>query len=163
MAWWSWLGGQRFRSRSRGETDGLTTATLSDLFATTVATSEAAPVDQLTRAGDLAGFEVPQQRVPDGAVRPLSMRRIRESLDRLEIRYLTDTVQGSSGSPVLDDNWQIVALHHGYKRVDPKPYAAEPGISGIVKFHNQGIDIQAIMADLPAAAADEIKQVQGWT
>ena len=34
---------------------------------------------------------MPQQRVPDGAVRALSIRRIRESLDRLEIRYLTDS------------------------------------------------------------------------
>ena len=32
MAWWSWLGGQRFRSRSR-EADLVSTATLSELFA----------------------------------------------------------------------------------------------------------------------------------
>jgi hypothetical protein len=82
MAWWSWLGGQRFRSRGR-ETDLLSTATLSELLGTSVATSDASPVDH-TR------FDVPHQRVPDATARPLSMRRVSDSLDRLEIRYLTD-------------------------------------------------------------------------
>ncbi len=93
MAWWSWLSGQRFRSRGRGEADLLTTATLSDLFASTVATSEASPAVELAHRGEQAvrPSDVPQQRGPDSLVRPLSVRRIRESLDRLEIRYLTDS------------------------------------------------------------------------
>jgi hypothetical protein len=91
MAWWSWLGGQRFRSRGRGESDRLTTATLSELFNGPVATSESSPAPaQLTNFDELSRM-VPAQRVPDGSVRPLSMRRVRESLDRLEIRYLTDS------------------------------------------------------------------------
>lgn len=32
------------------------------------------------------------------------------STDR--VRYLTDTLPGSSGSPVFDSNWKVVALHH---------------------------------------------------
>jgi len=96
MAWWSWLGGQRFRSRGRAESV-LTTATLSELFARSVATSEpsSAPVEQLALDADPAArtskhLDVPAQRLPEGAVRPLTVRRVRESLDRLEIRYLTD-------------------------------------------------------------------------
>jgi hypothetical protein len=80
------LGGQRFRSRSR-ENDLVSTATLSELFAASVVTSTAAPgpaLEQLVRP------DVPHQRVPDAVVRPLSMRRVRESLDRLDVRYLTD-------------------------------------------------------------------------
>lgn len=88
MAWWSWLGGQRFRSRGRSDAEMLTTATLSELFARPVATS-GSPAEQLTSFAEPARA-VPVQRVPDSAVRPLSMRRVRESLDRLEIRYLTD-------------------------------------------------------------------------
>jgi hypothetical protein len=96
VAWWSWLGGQRFsgqwfggqRSRDRGRTsDALTTASLQELLGgTAVATSEAMPGDDA-----LARFEVPHQRLPEnGVARPITMARIRESLDRLEIRYLTD-------------------------------------------------------------------------
>jgi hypothetical protein len=35
-------------------------------------------------------LEIPAQRGPESVVRPVTMRRIAESLDRLEIRYLTD-------------------------------------------------------------------------
>jgi hypothetical protein len=34
--------------------------------------------------------EVPAQRSPDNMVRPVTMQRVAEALDRLEIRYLTD-------------------------------------------------------------------------
>jgi V8-like Glu-specific endopeptidase len=80
-----------------------------------------------------------------------------------QIRYLTDTIEGSSGSPVLDDNWQVVALHHGAQKIDPHIYTADPGVQGIAKFHNQGIDIHAIMDDLPKEVAKEIRAAQGWS
>jgi V8-like Glu-specific endopeptidase len=28
------------------------------------------------------------------------------------VQYLTDTLPGSSGSPVFDADWNVVALHH---------------------------------------------------
>jgi endonuclease G len=80
-----------------------------------------------------------------------------------QMRYLTDTLKGSSGSPVMDDDWQVVALHHGARKVAPGSYKGEPGVEGIVKYHNQGIDILAIVADLPAAARGEIATAHGWT
>lgn len=80
-----------------------------------------------------------------------------------QIRYLTDTLQGSSGSPVMDDDWQAVALHHGAQKVSPESYRGEPGVQGIVKFHNQGIDILTIVRDLPAEIAGEIARAHGWT
>jgi hypothetical protein len=78
------------------------------------------------------------------------------------IRYLTDTLAGSSGSPVLDDNWQVVALHRGSKKVDPELYKGEAGKSEVVKFHNEGIVIHDILGHLPAAVQQEIKNAQGW-
>ena len=85
MAWWSWLGGQRFRSQtSRGvasDADLLSPASLSELLSTSVATTEVG----------VAGFGLPHQRTAEPALaRPLTMSRIREGLDRLDIRYLTD-------------------------------------------------------------------------
>jgi hypothetical protein len=79
-----------------------------------------------------------------------------------QVRYLTDTNSGSSGSPVLDDSWKVVALHRGAKEITPKAYEAEAGQMKIVKFHNEGIAIQEILSNLPAETRKEIKAAQGW-
>jgi Trypsin-like peptidase domain len=79
-----------------------------------------------------------------------------------EMHYLTDTREGSSGAPVLDDSWQAVAMHRGYKKVDPGLYQAEAGKSELVKYHNEGIIISDILLDLPAAVRREIQDAQGW-
>ena len=79
-----------------------------------------------------------------------------------EMRYLTDTRQGSSGSPVLNDSWQVVAMHKGYKKVDPGLFQAETGKSEVVKYHNEGIVITDILRRLPAVIRDEINNAQGW-
>jgi endonuclease/exonuclease/phosphatase family metal-dependent hydrolase len=52
------------------------------------------------------------------------------------LRYRTDTEPGSSGSPVFNNDWQLVALHHaGYR---------EDGGTAV----NEGIRISAIVAHL---------------
>ena len=86
MAWWPLWGGQRARSRAR-DTDVLTTATLAELIGSSVATSEATSVPG---AEPVAKLEMPLQRVADATARPVTMKRICDALDRLEIRYLTD-------------------------------------------------------------------------
>lgn len=40
------------------------------------------------------------------------------SADATTVRYFTDTMSGSSGSPVFDDAWQVVALHRGSRQVE---------------------------------------------
>jgi hypothetical protein len=59
------------------------------------------------------------------------------------LQYLTDTLPGSSGSPVFDSDWRVVALHHsgGWLR--------EPG-SKRTYFRNEGIHINAIIGRLGA-------------
>lgn len=79
-----------------------------------------------------------------------------------QIRYLTDTVKGSSGAPVLDDSWQVIAIHHGYKKVDPALYNKEAGKSELVKYHNEGIVINDILSDMPTVIQQEISTAQGW-
>jgi V8-like Glu-specific endopeptidase len=39
------------------------------------------------------------------------------------LHYMTDTEPGSSGSPVFDDEWQVVALHHASLTIDDEEEA----------------------------------------
>jgi endonuclease G len=76
----------------------------------------------------------PQGRYQEIAFRDNKVKAVKGTF----VQYLTDTDYGTSGSPVLDDWWNVVALHN--QRVpDPK----DPQ-----RFHrNQGFLIPAILAD----------------
>jgi V8-like Glu-specific endopeptidase len=57
------------------------------------------------------------------------------------IQYLTDTEPGSSGSPVFNSQWQVVALHHSGGML------TEPG--GKKTFlRNEGININVVIAGI---------------
>jgi hypothetical protein len=73
-----------------------------------------------------------------------------------QVRYLTDTREGSSGSPVMNDQWQVVAIHRGARKVDPAAYQTAAFIVKATKYHNEGIAIHDILADLPIALRAEI-------
>ena len=36
------------------------------------------------------------------------------NVDGDTIHYITDTMRGSSGSPVFNDDWEVIAIHHAY-------------------------------------------------
>lgn len=57
------------------------------------------------------------------------------------VQYLTDTLPGSSGSPVFDDEWKLIALHHS------GGYIREPHTKRLV-FRNEGIHINRIIEGL---------------
>lgn len=90
--------------------------------------------------------------------------------------YLSDTERGSSGSPVLDDHWQVVGLHHGWdyfaKYYKERPirfnslglqYVAPSKFSDkVVATINEGILLQAILKSLPEYVRQEIELAQGW-
>lgn len=72
-----------------------------------------------------------------------------EYSDQRIVQYLTSTLNGSSGSPVFDDQWKVVALHHAGGMIqEPKTNA--------VYFRNEGIAMSAIIKDLPASLKAEI-------
>jgi hypothetical protein len=52
------------------------------------------------------------------------------------VRYNTNTEPGSSGSPVFDQNWKLVALHH----------SGDP--TSLMPTYNEGIPIHLILEQL---------------
>jgi len=78
------------------------------------------------------------------------------------IHYTTDTDRGASGSPVLNDQWQVVALHHaGVKKRDPAGniltvdgtvWTPAMGEDRIAYSANEGVRISSIMAHLRGVA-----------
>ena len=64
------------------------------------------------------------------------------------VQYLTDTMPGSSGAPVFDNNWNLVAVHHsgGWLR--------EPG-SKTRLFRNEGIAVDVLVNGASVVLAAE--------
>jgi len=88
--------------------------------------------------------------------------------DELEntVWYMTDTVAGSSGSPVFNGAWQVVALHHSgvpktdaqgrWLGVDGRPVdPATADESRVAWIANEGIRISRIVEYLRAARAGD--------
>lgn len=75
---------------------------------------------------------------PRGEKKQVSLRENRiVDLPEAFMHYEADTEPGSSGSPVFNDQWEIVALHHASV---PAPEHSEPG-----GFLNEGIRISRIL------------------
>lgn len=87
---------------------------------------------------------------PDGRFKELVLRENRlvardETVQVLH--YIADTEQGSSGSPVFNNEWEPIALHHW-----AGPFHEVTGIDGyaLAREINEGIRISAIVDDLGA-------------
>lgn len=63
--------------------------------------------------------------------------------DERDVRYFTDTRSGSSGSPVFTDDWTVVALHRGTRRMEEVQYQGRK-----TAFVNVGTQMSQIMAHL---------------
>jgi endonuclease G len=72
-----------------------------------------------------------------------------------EIRYFTDTDIGSSGSPVCDDSWRVVALHRGAVYVTGVDFQGKDSA-----YVNYGSQIAPVIADI-CAKAPELRSCVG--
>lgn len=116
---------------------------------------------------------------PDGRVKEFALRSnfyIGSDAASDRLHYLSDTEEGSSGSPVLDDNWQVIGLHRAWayynRYYDGQPihfnslglqYAEHGKFSGkTVASINEGVSIHSILDDLPETVRKEILMGQGW-
>lgn len=77
------------------------------------------------------------------------------------LHYRADTEKGSSGSPVLNDQWEVVALHHAgvprrdaERRIldkDGRVWTRAQGVDAIDWIGNEGVRVSSLVADFGAA------------
>lgn len=96
---------------------------------------------------------------PDGNTKQVALRenRVVGLIDHF-IHYETDTQPGSSGSPVFNDQWDMVALHHaGVKKLDDqgRPLTVDNqlwdpsmGADKLAWVANEGVRVSSILAYL---------------
>ncbi len=101
---------------------------------------------------------------PGGAPKKIALRnnKVVDIFDHF-IHYTTDTDRGASGSPVFNDQWQVVGLHHAGVRqrdeqgrvlaVDGSVWTPAMGADRIAYVANEGVRAGSILADLGALAA----------
>ncbi|KMO30837.1 hypothetical protein VQ02_27320 [Methylobacterium variabile] len=99
---------------------------------------------------------------PNGEPKQLALRenKITEMFPNF-IQYKTDTAPGSSGSPVFNDQWEVVALHHsgvperdGQGRMltrDGTVWTEEMGEHRIAWKANEGVRVSRIVGAIRAA------------
>jgi len=99
----------------------------------------------LTRADPKVQDEVIIIQHPGGGPKQIALSHNTVAfVNEKRLQYLTDTMEGSSGSPVFNTDWQVVALHH--KGGDLQ----EPN-SKLRVFRNQGVHINVVIDGLTAA------------
>ncbi|MDT0549690.1 MULTISPECIES: trypsin-like peptidase domain-containing protein [Streptomyces] len=103
------------------------------------------PVSELATAEPVSvGERVYVIQHPKGGVKKIGMHHnIVRHVDDDVIQYWTDTEAGSSGSPVFNERWQLIALHHRWVAVEEE--------RGKREFRNQGRRISRVAEGLAAA------------
>ena len=96
----------------------------------------------LQRKGPVTNDHVNIVQHPGGGYKEIALyHNMVTYADANVVQYLTDTLPGSSGSPVFDDDWDVIALHHsgGWLR--------EPNSKQTV-YRNEGVNIERVIDGL---------------
>jgi len=98
--------------------------------------------DMAVKAGDHVNII----QHPGGAQKQLSfVANVVAFADATRVQYLTDTLPGSSGSPVFDVEWNLIALHHS------GGWISEPNAkTKSTYYRNEGIAIGKVIEGLAA-------------
>ncbi|MCF2529067.1 S1 family peptidase [Yinghuangia soli] len=107
---------------------------------------------------------------PSGRPKEIAIRS-NELVVRLDdfLHYATDTEPGNSGSPVFNDQWEVVALHHrGVPKTDEqgrvlnldgKPWTSAQGDAAVAWVANEGARISSVLRHLAAHTPAELHPV----
>ncbi len=123
----------------------------------------------------LTGESVNIIQHPNGEPKQLALRenRVTGMPEGHFLQYQTDTAPGSSGSPVFNDQWEVVGLHHsGVPRredgkkdgriltIDGRIWTSSMGEHRIDWIANEGVRVAAIVAALKTHDFDAADQEQ---
>ncbi len=90
---------------------------------------------------------------PGGHFKKISMQNnFVAYADKTIVQYYTSTLPGSSGSPVFNDDFDVIAIHHSSGMLE------EPG-TGRRYLRNAGTSMIAVLADLKADAPEIHAQI----
>ncbi|SMQ18730.1 Trypsin-like peptidase domain-containing protein [Streptomyces sp. Ag82_O1-12] len=106
---------------------------------------------------------------PSGRLKEIALRD-NAVLVRLDdfVHYTNDTETGNSGSPVFNDQWEVVALHHSgvpkkddqgrVLRKDGRPWQQGDGDDAIEWVANEGVRISSILKHLAGLDLDPARR-----
>lgn len=113
---------------------------------------------ELIRAGKHRGYLtlspdliLKHQRVniiqhPDGKPQKVALTQnyVIADMSETRVHYLADTMPGSSGAPVFNDKWEVVALHHSGEPYPPQSLSqtVKKALKGNLQY-NEGVPVRA--------------------
>ncbi|MET7717923.1 trypsin-like peptidase domain-containing protein [Streptomyces sp. NPDC005407] len=104
--------------------------------------------------GDFVAVNIIQH--PGGQPKRVALRNnLVYEADESDVRYFTDTRGGSSGSPVFTDDWKVVALHRGTRRVEDVMFQGRT-----TAFVNVGTQMGIVMRHLKANSPDVHAEIE---
>ena len=81
--------------------------------------------------------------------------------DGVVVQYVCDTEPGSSGSPVFDNDWRLMALHHASVVAERPSLRPSRGLDSDPHFLNEGIRLVALALWIESDAAESLLKADG--
>jgi len=104
---------------------------------------------------------------PGGFLKTVSMQNnLVAAADEVIVQYYTSTQGGSSGSPVFDDDFNVVAVHHSAVQDKAWAYTSkarpsdDPKSVEDLQWRNQGTSAAALIAALEAHVPDQLAKLR---
>ncbi len=96
---------------------------------------------------------------PEGGSMKIALPDKTISVWKQYLFYLADTKPGSSGSPVFNQDWKVIALHHAGKDENSRKGGLQINEAGEVKPSNRGILIKNILAYIKEQEPAIVEQI----